>query len=67
MKTPLGDLDRPADQLEVALAWHDLTCPEAEECRSRHVHAISNTLANTGLLGQFFDRMITNRKAHLDG
>ena len=27
---------------EVALAWHDETCPESYECRSRDLHAASN-------------------------
>lgn len=25
----------------IRFAWHDAVCPEADECRSRHMHALS--------------------------
>lgn len=40
----------------VALAWHDVTCPEGADCRDRPLHAASAPLANTGILSAFLAR-----------
>jgi hypothetical protein len=39
----------------IALAWHDVVCPEAGECRDRPLHAASHPLAYGGLLARFLD------------
>jgi hypothetical protein len=42
----------------VALAWHDTTCPEGPDCRSRNIHAITEpNIATTGILQQFLERL----------
>lgn len=39
-----------------ALAWHDVTCPEGPECRSRALHAASDPIVTSGVLGRFEER-----------
>lgn len=34
----------------LALAWHDETCPEGEQCRSRSLHAMSAAVVSSGIL-----------------
>ena len=41
----------------VALAWHDVTCPEGYDCRDRPLHTASLPLANSGVLVAFLDRL----------
>ena len=41
----------------IAQAWHDVTCPEGSDCRDRIFHSAAQTLANTGYLAQFLDRL----------
>lgn len=41
----------------VALNWHDVVCPEAEQCPDRKLHAVSQTLYSSGLLERFLDRL----------
>ena len=40
------------------LAWHDVTCPEGEECRSRELHSLSDNLYNSGVLQRFLERLV---------
>jgi hypothetical protein len=42
---------------QIAGAWHDVTCPEAEDCPSRSVHMLSAPLVNSGVLQRFLDRL----------
>ena len=52
------DITVAAPRLDpVAAAWHDVTCPEGQDCRTRHVHAMSATMVTTGLLGRFLARL----------
>lgn len=39
----------PSDEA-IALAWHDITCPEGTECRSRRLHAQSDNMVTTSLV-----------------
>lgn len=41
---------------KIALAWHDITCPEGDECRDRPLHAASMPLTNGGLIERFIER-----------
>jgi hypothetical protein len=41
----------------IGLAWHDVTCPEGPECRSRDLHAASEPLAVSGHLERFLHRL----------
>jgi hypothetical protein len=41
----------------VALAWHDVTCPEGDDCGERPLHAAAAPLANTGTLARFLVRL----------
>jgi hypothetical protein len=41
----------------VAQAWHDITCPEGPDCRDRLLHSAAQTIANTGHLAAFLDRL----------
>lgn len=41
----------------VAEAWHDVTCPEAEECGDRAMHTMSSPLVNSGVLDRLLDRL----------
>jgi hypothetical protein len=41
----------------IALAWHDVVCPEGSECRDRPMHAASQQLASTGHLERFLERL----------
>jgi hypothetical protein len=41
----------------IALAWHDVTCPEGPDCLDRSLHAAGQQLASTGMLGRFLDRL----------
>ena len=43
----------------VALAWHDATCPEAEECRSRDLHSQGLAMVTSGALDRFLSRLDT--------
>jgi hypothetical protein len=55
----LAALDRVREQpsgMQIALAWHDVTCPEAEDCRDRQLHALSSPVA-TLHLPRFLDRL----------
>lgn len=54
-KPALDPRTYPAD--EVALVWHDLTCPEADQCRSRALHAAGHPLITSGLLHKFAERL----------
>lgn len=40
----------------IRLAWHDVTCPEAEDCRTRALHAASSVVADA-VLPRFLDRL----------
>lgn len=53
-------LDRPLHEAHPALvarAWHDITCPEGPDCRERLLHSAAQTLANTGMLARFLERL----------
>jgi hypothetical protein len=41
----------------IALAWHDVTCAEAQECRDRRLHSQDSALVTSGLLGRFLARL----------
>jgi hypothetical protein len=41
----------------VALAWHDVTCPEGPECPDRPAHAASQHASNTDALQRFMERL----------
>lgn len=41
----------------VAQAIHDVTCPEGPECRDRLLHSAAQTLANSGVLARFLERL----------
>jgi hypothetical protein len=43
------------DPRKVRLAWHDVTCPEGEECRSRELHGNSGLARN--IVPQFLERL----------
>lgn len=44
---------------ERELAWHDVTCPEGEDCPSRMVHATAGShVVNTGLLTRYHERLV---------
>lgn len=45
------------DPALVALAWHDVTCPNGRDCRDRDVHSMAQPLANTGMLDLFLHRL----------
>lgn len=45
------------DEALIARAWHDVTCPEAGDCRDRLLHSAAQPLANTGVLHRFMDRL----------
>lgn len=40
----------------IALAWHDVTCPQAETCPDRGMHAADSVVAST-ILPRFLDRL----------
>lgn len=40
----------------VALAWHDVTCPQAEGCPDRGLHAADSIVAST-ILPRFLVRL----------
>lgn len=44
----------------IELAWHDVSCPEADECRDREQHAHAAPLANSGMLRRFVTLLLTN-------
>jgi hypothetical protein len=39
----------------IRLAWHDVTCPEAGQCRDRHLHSLGSNIVNAGVLNRFLD------------
>lgn len=41
----------------IAQAWHDVTCPEGEDCRDRVLHSASQALASSGVLQAFLERL----------
>jgi hypothetical protein len=45
------------DPATVALAWHDVTCPEGPDCRDRPLHSMADAISNTGLLLRFLERL----------
>lgn len=42
---------------QIGLAWHDVVCPEAEDCRDRSLHAASMPLCYGGTMRRFLDRL----------
>lgn len=44
-------------RVEIEMAWHDVTCPEAEECRDRQLHSMGAPLVNSGVLIRFLERL----------
>ena len=42
---------------KAAVAWHDSTCPEGDECRSRDLHSRSNAII-IGFLGNVLDAVL---------
>jgi hypothetical protein len=60
--TPIGVWHAPAtgtrvDHRQVALAWHDSTCPQAEDCHSRDLHAATDVLVGSGIVERFLSRL----------
>jgi len=47
----------PELQHVVALAWHDVVCPEGEDCRDRDLHAMSEPVASSGVALRFAMRL----------
>lgn len=41
----------------IVLAWHDVTCPEGPECRDRPLHAAEASVASSGHLERFLERL----------
>lgn len=37
-------------------AWHDVTCPEGEDCRNRELHTSSLLLVHSGVVARFVRR-----------
>lgn len=37
----MSQVEPTLDEQFIRFAWHDAVCPEADECRSRHMHALS--------------------------
>lgn len=50
------ELSRRTEYL-IGLAWHDVTCPEGEDCRDRDLHAISSSVVQTGIAVAFARRL----------
>ena len=48
----------------VALAWHDVTCPDALTCDDRTGHAAVATLARSGVLDRFLTRLAELGRQH---
>ena len=46
-----------SDRDQIALAWHDVTCPEAGGCQSRRQHAQASPVVNGGVLERFLERL----------
>lgn len=46
---------------QIALAWHDVTCPEGPECRDRALHAHGAPLVHTGVLERFVELLRARR------
>lgn len=44
-------------QHQVALAWHDSTCPDGEGCPSRDQHATTDVLVASGAVERFLLRL----------
>jgi hypothetical protein len=42
----------------IALAWHDTICPEAEQCRDRLLHSLSEPAYTSGVLSTFLTKVI---------
>lgn len=38
-------------------AWHDATCPEGEECRSREMHALGEPIPQSGILARYHEAL----------
>lgn len=45
----------------IAVAWHDVTCPEATGCRGRSLHALSAPLVTSGTLERFVNALAAGR------
>jgi hypothetical protein len=48
---------------EIALAWHDVTCPERQNCRDRHLHSRGHPLVTSGIVRGFLDRLAVTEEA----
>lgn len=43
--------------VQIALAWHDVACPEGFDCRDRVPHSMAQPLVTTGMLAAFLERL----------
>jgi hypothetical protein len=48
--------EAPSDA-DIALAWHDVTCPEGQDCRDRLIHSLGASLVNSGVLHRFLEAL----------
>lgn len=42
---------------EIALAWHDATCPESQDCPDRRTHSRRQVMVHSGVVHRFLERL----------